>query len=476
MKLKRQYLLGAAAVFAIAGGAIMVDDRRRRMLDYYASKSHTIQRQKSHREEPTHSNKKQRVIVIGGGIAGLSVAYYAKKLRSEAHVLVVEADFVAGGSSSHNAGTIGLAQDFNTVKGSREEKRFMPDWQDILAFHSVAAYRELQKDLHLDCEIVECGALLVAETEKEREYVENQYAKYEQKGFDKVELLRSNLQVREKEPMLKSHVLAAVHLPGAIHVDPRKAALSMAEAAERVGVDFIEGDGVVKLAEGKDWSVTLNSGQVLAADIVVLANGMGFKQQQRLLSENLVIPVKGQIVQFTPDNSKGFKLSKMIFSASAHSAFADRIVESIPPQCTMDSSIRHLYGRQKLDGDVLFGGSRIPCAAAAPLSFQANPKITQAIASHAAELINGFTAQDLMDAESWSCYMPFSVDGKPFVGRVESLPRLFLSLGFGPEGMTQAPGAGMLLAMEIWNLKHEHLEQMLKDLNPTRKRRRIKLA
>ncbi|KAH9258970.1 hypothetical protein BASA81_002590 [Batrachochytrium salamandrivorans] len=462
----RPRLLSAAAVFAIVGGGIMVEDRRRRMVDYF---EHQQQVQRLRSFSPPSppsppSSPPLKVVVIGGGIAGLSVAYYLKLLRPTTSVLVVEAESLACLASSHNAGTIGLVQEFDLADGGK----FKPEWHDVLELLSTQTYRSLE-----DCELIESGALMVAETAREVDYLVAKHQHLVSKGFTQAQLLSSPQQVRKIEPALSSGVLAAVHYPGSVHVDPRKASLAVAEAAAKLGVEFLEGDGAVKLVEGRDWTVALSSGKALVCDVVVVANGLGCN---KLLSETLVVPVKGQICQY--DNN-AVTLNKILFSASAHAAFADRLVESTPPQCTMDTSIRHLYGRQTATGDLILGGSRIPTN---KLDYRPDVGVTRAIASHAQQLLPALSLTTLPNA-TWACFMPFSVDGKPFVGRSEYSPRLFLSLGFGPEGMTHAPGAGLVLAQQIYGLspaspsflpEHAAMLLVLRELDPNRKRRKIR--
>lgn len=461
-------MLGAAALFAVVGGGIMAEDRRRRMIDYFEHQ----QRGRRLRafsspppSSPSPSSPALNVVVIGGGIAGLSVAYYLKLLKPSTNVLVVEAESLAGLASSHNAGTVGLVQEFDLA----DARRFKPEWHDVLELLSVQAYRGLE-----DCELVESGALLVAETAREVDYLVAKHQHLVNKGFTQAQLLSTPRQVREVEPALSAQVLAAVHYPGSVHVDPRKASLGMAQAAGKLGVEFLEGDGAVGLVEGRDWTVMLSSGKALVCDVVVVANGLGCN---KLLSETLVAPVKGQIGYYD-NGDASVRLNKILFSASMHVALADRLVESTPPHCTLDTSIRHLYGRQTATGELVLGGSRIP---ATKLDYRPDVGVTRSIASHAQQLLPGLPP---LPSTTWACYMPFSVDGKPFVGRSEYSPRLYLSVGFGPEGMTHAPGAGLVLAQQIYGLSLASSAEpndadsaallVLRELDPNRKRRKIR--
>lgn len=72
------------------------------------------------------------VVVIGGGYAGLSCAYYTKKARPDLKVALIEADYVGYGPSGRNFG--GVAPGVRELRaamvtpGDIDEERFMVQW------------------------------------------------------------------------------------------------------------------------------------------------------------------------------------------------------------------------------------------------------------------------------------------------------------------------------------------------------------
>lgn len=54
------------------------------------------------------ANDKRRVCIVGGGIIGLSTAYYLSKLNRYS-ITVIEKDSIVDGASARNAGTITLS-------------------------------------------------------------------------------------------------------------------------------------------------------------------------------------------------------------------------------------------------------------------------------------------------------------------------------------------------------------------------------
>src|ERR1700734_3558940 len=90
-----------------------------------------------------------RVVIIGGGVGGASIAYHLAAL-GERDVVLLDRNELTSGSTFHSAGLVGQ------LRGSVSLTRMMMD--------SVALYRTLE------CGWVQCGGVRVASTpERETE-------------------------------------------------------------------------------------------------------------------------------------------------------------------------------------------------------------------------------------------------------------------------------------------------------------------
>jgi glycine/D-amino acid oxidase-like deaminating enzyme len=415
------------------------------------------------------------LVVIGGGIAGTSCAYFAKQYNPKANVLLLESDSIGAGASSHSAGTIWLAQSLQTMS-----EEISPTWDEVLASASLSAYRTLQHTLGIDCELEESGAVVIAETNEQSDYLAKMYLDLALRGYDikkdskdeskqVVELLCDTKSIHRIEPRLRTEdeqgtVVMALHLPASAHIDTAMATQAFAEACTRVGSHIREQAYVetIKLQDDGMWKITLQNtkNEEIFSSRIVLANGAA---ATKLFPRVKIVPVKGQIVQSEKEMPPNW-LQKIIFSSWAHTDFAlakaGHRSDSIPPDCTHDEKgrmlTRHLYGRQRKDGHVIMGGGRIPYPNY-DMDYQVDENVIDDVTSHVADILIS-SNQDKFDlksnqmANSWACYMPFSIDGKPFVGSVHDQPGLFLALGYGPEGMSFGPGASQILAAEIWGM------------------------
>ena len=72
---------------------------------------------------------------------------------------------------------------------------------------------------------------------------------------------------------------------------------------------------------------------------------------------------------------------------------------------------------------------------------------------------------DLPIARTWSCIMPFSLDGAPLIGRISDGNKLYMVSGMASSGFGRGPMAGKLLADYIHT---GHRPAVLETADPTR--------
>ncbi|MEM7499714.1 MAG: FAD-dependent oxidoreductase [Pseudomonadota bacterium] len=206
---------------------------------------------------------KARVVIMGGGVIGCSVAYHLAK-QGWQDVVLLERKQLTSGTTWHAAGLIAqLRATANLTK---------------LAKYSQELYGTLEDETGVATGFRRCGSITVALTEARREEIFRQASMARAFGVE-VEPIGPN-EIRTRYPHLKTEdVLAGVWLPQDGQGDPANIALALAKGARQRGARILERTevtGVVK--DGKrvtrvEWAQGDETGGI-EADHVVNCGGM----------------------------------------------------------------------------------------------------------------------------------------------------------------------------------------------------------
>jgi 4-methylaminobutanoate oxidase (formaldehyde-forming) len=221
---------------------------------------------------PTHA----RVVIIGGGVIGCSVAYHLTKLGWR-DVVMLERKQLTSGTTWHAAGLIAqLRATANMTK---------------LAKYSQELYGNLERETGVATGFKRCGSITVALTEERREEIYRQAAMARAFGVDVEEI--SPKEVLEKYPHLNiSDVKGAVYLDKDGQGDPSNIALALAKGARQQGGQIFErtrATGVTRAGRritGVDWERGGDTGHI-ACDMVVNCGGMWGREVGQMLGVNV---------------------------------------------------------------------------------------------------------------------------------------------------------------------------------------------
>ena len=389
------------------------------------------------------------VIVIGGGIAGTSAAFHLSEHGRR--VTLLERGEIASEASGVNAGGIGAVGWGN-----------MPNLESYLTMGSLQIFKTLQLELGYDIEFRASGALQAIQTAEQYEYARDQALFLKSSGYS-AELLTVS-EARSIEPGLNPELKGALHFPLRAQADPRKATRAFAAAAAHLGAQVLtrrEATAIDRLADGS-FRVSCGGEESHTAKQLVLAAGAWCGPLGEMLGLRIpIVPVRGQMWATEP-------LPPRVFHSLSAAESPLRWRNSpgndtdIPPELTHigDRRVtRHLYGRQTRDGEIVFGGDRQLVG----YDKTVDSSGTEVNFGHTAEILPFLSGLSI--SRAWAGLMPFSLDGRPVIGKIPEVDNLYIVSGLASSGFGRGPMAGKLIADYVHT---GHRPHVLAESDPAR--------
>ena len=207
--------------------------------------------------------KHARVVIIGGGVSGCSVAYHLAKLGWK-DIVLLERKRLTCGTTWHAAGLIGQ------LRGSQNMTR--------LAKYSADLYVKLEAETGVATGMRQVGSITVALTEARKEEIYRSATLARAFGVEVNEI--SPTEAKAMYPHLNiGDVVGAVHLPLDGQCDPANIAQALVKGARLMGARIIEGVKVTRVVDdgarvtGVEWEAGGEQGAI-QADMIVNCGGM----------------------------------------------------------------------------------------------------------------------------------------------------------------------------------------------------------
>jgi len=306
-----------------------------------------------------------RVVVIGGGVGGTSVAYHLAE-AGERDVVLLERSELTSGSTFHSAGLVGQLRADPTLTR--------------MNMYSVELYRRLQA-ADTPPGWTESGSIKLASTPQRLEEIRRQLAWAEVFGLPLVEI--SPAEAAERFPLMDpTGVVGACFLPSDGSIDPSSLTQALAAGARAGGVRVVERtrvlgiDTEVVARRPRVRRVRTDAGDV-ECEVVVDCGGMFAAQIARMVGVRVPIvpmahqylvtgPILGPILGSKKGSNRGSILGPNLGSSTEH---GDRVV--MPSLRDPDLLV---YYRQEVDALVMGGYERHPAPwAATAASFDEIP-------------------------------------------------------------------------------------------------------
>jgi D-amino-acid dehydrogenase len=393
-----------------------------------------------------------RTLIVGGGIVGLSAAYFLA--RRGAAVTLVEKGDGDGGASTGNAGLISLGhaplpRPGVTLQAARwmfdstsplyirprldaalmawlwrfrqaSARRHFQRSMDLLAAHGHVAgelFREMVETEGLDCEYAPIGQLEVFATAAGRRHMEETAAMLRGYGYH-VDLLDGDA-LREREPAFKDHVLGAALYRDSAFANPDAFVRDLRDRIARHGVDVRLGTSVRELIvrDGRCRGVRTTDGAVHEATRVVLAAGIWSTGLARTIG-----------VRAPMQAAKGYHVNVSSPDPPLRTAaiLSERFVAVTP-----------MAGGLRLAGTLELSG----------INHRFLPRRVDRLGAGAAAYLRGMEATEPRCV--WCGLRPCTADGLPIVGWAPGVGDLFIATGHAMLGFTLGPLAGRCAAESV---------------------------
>ena len=221
------------------------------------------------------------VIVIGCGVTGAACAMELSKYKLKVGILEKEND-VATGATKANSAIIHAGYD--PKEGSLMAK---------LNVRGAELAKEISEKLCVPYE--NCGALVVAFSEKDIDHIKMLKARGDANGVPGLEIVDQK-KLREIEPQISENAIGALWAPSSSIISPWEYCLAMAEIAVKNGAEiYLENEvcKIEKTAEG--FKITTDKG-VYETKMIISAAGCNADKVHDLICEHdfEIEPARGQ--------------------------------------------------------------------------------------------------------------------------------------------------------------------------------------
>jgi D-amino-acid dehydrogenase len=395
-----------------------------------------------------------KILIIGGGIMGLSSAYYLSKAGYE--VTILDKGDLADNCSYGNAGMIvpshfvplaapgmikqGVRWMFSSKSPFYVKPSLNPDlisWglkflKNANARHveasakpltdlsllSKSLYKELAKEPGFDFELTENGILMFYKTEKAGEEEAHLAEQGRKLGLD-MELL-TIAQCKALQPALELDVLGAVHYRCDAHLDPQALMTAMLKYLTAKGVDIVRNHEVTKI-ETSAGAITgvFTDDKKWTADEYIISGGSWSPSIAKLIDiKTPLMPGKGYSFM-VKEPGKRMHIPALLAEARV----------AITP---MNGSLRY-GGTMELD----------------KINSRINMNRVKGIVEAIPRYFPNLHPEIPGEKDIWFGFRPSSPDGLPYIGRSNKYSNLVVATGHGMMGLGLGPATGLLISEVI---------------------------
>jgi len=395
-----------------------------------------------------------KVLIIGGGIVGLTSAYYLQKKGYEVTILdkgditdncsfgnagmIVPSHFVPLAAPgmikqgirwmfdskspfyvrpSLNGNLINWGLKFMKYATAKHVSQSAEPLRD-LSLLSKKLYEDLAKEPDFDFELTHNGILAFYKTEKAGEEEAHLAARAIELGLDMAVLSAAECSVLQ--PDLKLDVLGAVHYRCDAHLYPTKLMNALLKYLTANGVKIERGKEVDKIETAGNRIMKVFTGnEAWDADQYVIATGSWSPAVAKMADIKIsLMPGKGYSFM-EPEPQNRLAIPALLCEARV----------AITP----------------MNGQIRYGGTMELDKINTRINMQRVKGIVESVPAYFPDLKPAIPAEK----DIWYGFRPSSPDGLPYIGRSNKRENLVIATGHGMMGLSLGPATGLLVSQLI---------------------------
>lgn len=359
------------------------------------------------------------MLVVGGGVIGLSVAFECRNRGYD--VTIIESGVCGGQASGAAAGMLAPYSEITEdpddfFKLCQESLLIYPDWVEEVMSCSGQTF-----------EYNNSGSLYAIYHEADMLSLESKQRWQREFGIESYIL--SGEEARKREPLLSDDTYAALFCPEESHIYTPGYVSALIQACRNSGVKILEHAGKADLVEGKENQVKSDLG-VEEGDYIVIATGAWSQSWEEVLNCTIpIFPIRGQICAY-----KGPSLRHIVFTSQGY-----------------------LVGKE--NGTLIAGASEDIAG------------FETSITEHGINRLEAWSKKIVPYLESvepfhkWAGLRPATQDGFPLIGRLPGKPSILIASGHYRNGILLSPVTAKIVANEIQGISQSIA---IENFNPGR--------
>jgi len=363
------------------------------------------------------------VVIIGGGIIGVSIAYYLAK-KGAGKVVLLERGIMGEGSTGKCAG--GIRTQFSTEINIR------------FSLLSLKVFEGFQAEFGVNPEFHPVGYLFLAAQERQWQVLKETAQRMQGMGLD-VKLLDPD-EIQRQWPFLRvDDLLGGSYTKGDGYAGPYEVLQGFAKGARRLGALLREGTEVTRIhvKKGQVQAVEVATGERVLTPVVINAAG----------------PYAGQVAAMVGLDLQVRPLRRQLF-------FTDPFDE-LPSRFPLVIDLEHgWYMRREGEGLLLAGPQDAESSFNERVDFEAQ-EWTAARSLHRVPIL-----ERARIARGWAGLYAISPDHHAIIGPFPEIEGFICANGFSGHGFQHSPAVGILVAELIVEGQAKTL-----DIHPLRPQR-----